>query len=127
MTEEYETSTMSTSGLRTEPTDIQKLGQPGLVRIGGSQQAYIPMEAYARLGKHIRDKVHFDLQPTDLQNDIKGTDNCEIWNRQVGLIIPPPVQGTTHDSEQYDTPSQPPQAEDWLTKFTLPKFQTLQR
>jgi hypothetical protein len=118
---------LSTSGLRTEPTDIQKLGQPGLVRIGGSQQAYIPMEAYARLGKHIRDKVHFDLQPTDLQNDIKGTDNCEIWNRQVGLIIPPPVQGTTHDSEQYDTASQPPQAEDWLTKLHFPSFRPFQR
>ena len=32
---------------------------------------------------------------------------------------------TTHDSEQYDTPSEKPQAEDWLTKVTLPKFQTL--
>jgi len=28
-------------------------------------------------------------------------------------------------TEQYDTPSQPSQAEDWLTKVTLPKFQTL--
>ena len=37
----------------------------------------------------------------------------------------PPVQETTHDSEQYDTPNQPPQAEDWITKVTLPKFQTL--
>jgi hypothetical protein len=32
---------------------------------------------------------------------------------------------TTHDSEQYGTPSQQPEAEDWLTKVTLPKFQTL--
>jgi hypothetical protein len=28
-------------------------------------------------------------------------------------------------TEQYDTPSQPPQAEDWQTKVTLPKFQIL--
>jgi len=34
-------------------------------------------------------------------------------------------QETTHDSKQYDKPSQPPQAEDWLTKVTLSKFQTL--
>jgi hypothetical protein len=52
------------------------------------------------------------MQPTELQNDIKGTGNCELWNRQVDLVIPPPVQETTHDSEQYNTPSQPPQAED---------------
>jgi len=51
--------------------------------------------------------------------------HCGLWNRQVDLIRPPPVQETTHASEQYDTPSQPPQAEDWLTKATLPKFQTL--
>jgi len=76
-------------------------------------------------GKHIRDKVHFNMQPTDPQNDIKGTGNCELWNRQVDLIIPPPVQETSHDSEQYDSPSQPPQAEDWLTKVTLSKFQAL--
>ena len=65
------------------------------------------------------------MQPTELQNDIKGTGNCELWNRQVDLVIPPPVQETTHDSEQYDTPSQPPQTEDWLTKVSLPKIQTL--
>jgi hypothetical protein len=76
------------------------------------------------LDRQIR-KVHFDMQPTDPQNDFKGTGNCELWNRQVDLIIPPPVRETTHDSEQYDTPSQPPQAEDWLTKVTFPKFQTL--
>ena len=28
-------------------------------------------------------------------------------------------------SERYDTPSRPPQAEDWLTKVTPPKFHTL--
>jgi hypothetical protein len=76
------------------------------------------------LDRQIR-KVHFDMQPTDPQNDFKGTGNCELWNRQVDLIIPPPVRETTHDSEQYDTPIQPPQAEDWLTKVTLPKFQAL--
>jgi hypothetical protein len=65
------------------------------------------------------------FQPTDPQNDIKGACNCELWNKQVDLVIPPPVQETTHDSEQYDTPSQLPQEEDWLTKVTLPKFQTL--
>ena len=77
------------------------------------------------LGKHIRDKVNFDMQPTYPQNDIKGTGNCELWNRQVDLVIPPPVQETTHASEQYDTPSQPPRAGNWLTKVTHPKFQTL--
>ena len=78
-------------------------------------------------GKHIMDNVYSDMQPTDPQNDVKGTGKCELWNRQVDLIRPPPVQKTTHDSEKYDSPSQPPQAEDWLTKVTLPKFQTLQR
>jgi hypothetical protein len=62
------------------------------------------------------------MQPTDPQNDIMGTGNCELWNSQVDLTRPPPVQETAHDSEQYLTPSQPPQAEDWLPKFTLPKF-----
>ena len=65
------------------------------------------------------------MQPFDPQNDIKGTGNCELWDRQADLIAPPTVQETTHDIEQYDTPSQPPQAEDWLTKVTLPTFQTL--
>ena len=55
------------------------------------------------------------MQPFDPQNDIKGTGNCELWDRQADLIAPPPLQETTHDIEQYDTPSQPPQAEDWLT------------
>ena len=32
---------------------------------------------------------------------------------------------TTHDSEQYDTPSQPLRAGNWLTKVTLHKFQNL--
>jgi len=77
------------------------------------------------LGKHIKDEVHFDTQPTDPQNDIKGTGLCELWNRQVDLIRLPPVQEATHDIEQYNTPSQPPQAEDWQTKVTHPKFQTL--
>jgi hypothetical protein len=66
------------------------------------------------------------MQPTDPQNDFKGTGNCELWNRQVNLLTRPPlVQETTHDNEQYGAlvvPSQPPQAEDWLTKFTLTKF-----
>jgi len=65
------------------------------------------------------------MQSTDPQNDIKGTGTCELWNRQVDLIRPPPVQEAKLESEQYSTPSQPPQAEDWLTKVTLPKFQTL--
>jgi len=34
------------------------------------------------------------------------------------------VQEATY-SKQYDTPSQAPQAEDWLTKVKLPKFQTI--
>ena len=83
---------------------------------------YSPMKS--TLGKHIRDKVHFDMLPTDLQNGIKGTGNCELWNRQVDLIRPPPVQETTHDSEQYDTYTthQLPRAKDWLTKVPLLKF-----
>jgi hypothetical protein len=40
------------------------------------------------------------------------TGNYELWNRQVNLIKPPSLQETTHDSEKYDTPGQPPQAGD---------------
>ena len=65
------------------------------------------------------------MQPTDPQYDIKGTGNFELWNRQVNLIKPLPVQEATDDSEQYDTPSQPLRAGNWLTKVTLPKFQNL--
>ena len=63
------------------------------------------------------------MQPTDPQNDTKGTGNC----RPDRLILSYHLQQykRTHASEQYDTPSHPPQAEDWLTKVTLPKFQTL--
>jgi hypothetical protein len=87
------------------------------------------MEIHVR--QTIKDKTHFDMQPTDPQNDMKGTGNCELWNYETErLILPYHLQYNRqhiHDSEQYDTPSQPPQAEDWLTKVTLPKFQTLQR
>jgi hypothetical protein len=31
------------------------------------------------LGKHIRDKVVFHVQPTDPQKDIKSTGNRELW------------------------------------------------
>jgi len=41
-------------------------------------------------GKHIMDNVYSDMQPTDPQNDVKGTGKCELWNRQVDLIRPPP-------------------------------------
>jgi len=124
MAEEYETSNISTSDIRTVPTDKNK---DNLARQGLEDPNRRTPQWKFTLGKHIWDKVHYDMQPIDPQKTIKGTGNCELWNRQVDLIIPPPVQETTHDSEQYDTPSQPPQAEDWLTKFTLPKFQTLQR
>jgi len=65
------------------------------------------------------------MKLTDPQNDIKDTGNCELWNRQVDLIRPPPVQEAIHDREQCVTSSQPPQADDWLTIVTLPEFQTL--
>ena len=55
------------------------------------------------LGKHVRDKVHFDMQPTDPQSNIKGTGNCELGIRQVDLIRPPPLQ-ERHMTEQYNTP-----------------------
>jgi hypothetical protein len=107
MAEEHETSTMSTSGIRIEPTDknMDYLARQGLEEPNrqGSQ-----MES--TLGKHIRDKVHFDMQPTDPQNGTKDTGNCELWSKQLDLIIPLPVQETLHDIEQYDTTSQPPQA-----------------
>jgi len=121
--EEYEKSTMSTSSTRYEPTDknLDNLARFGL---GNSNRRTPQWKSTLRI--HIRDKDHFDMQSTDPQNDIKGTGNCELWNRQVNLsTIPPPKQETTRDSEQYDTPSQPPQAEDWLTKFTKSKIQTL--
>jgi len=43
------------------------------------------------------------MQSTDPQSDIKGTGNCELWNRQVDCIRPPPVHeatvsNTTHPS-----------------------------
>jgi len=75
---------------------MDKLAQHGMGDFNRHTPPWKPM-----LGKHIRGIVHFDMQPTDLQNDIKGTDNCELWNRQVNLIGPPPVQETTHYSEQY--------------------------
>jgi hypothetical protein len=86
-----------------------------LARLGLENPNRHAFQWRSTLGKHIRDKVHYEMQLFDPQNDIKGTDNCELWDRQADLIAPPPVQETTHDSEQYDTPSQPPQAEDWLT------------
>ena len=64
------------------------------------------------------------MQATDPQNESRAQTTVS-WNIQVDLIRPPPVQEATHDSEQHDTPSQPPKAEDWLTKVTFPKFQTL--
>jgi len=46
---------------------------------------------------------------------------------QTGRSVRPPPASTRDNTmtEQYDTSSQPPQAEDWLTKVTFPKFQTL--
>jgi hypothetical protein len=77
MAEEYKTSTMSTSSTRDEPTDKN---MDNLARsFFGSQQAYSPMEIYAR--QTCQDKLHFDMQPTDPQNDIKGTGNCEQTSR----------------------------------------------
>jgi hypothetical protein len=122
MADEYEASNMSTSGIRIEPTDKN---MNNLARQGWENFNRHTPHWKSTQGKHTRDKVHFDMQPTDPQNGIKSTGDCEVWNRQVDLIRPPPVQEGTHDSAQYDTPSQPPQAEDWLTKVLLSKFQTL--
>jgi hypothetical protein len=108
--------------LRFEPTDKH---MDNLARLGLKDLTRHAPQWKSTLGKHVRGRAHFDMQPTDPQNNIKGTGNCELWNTQVDLIRTPPVQETTHASEQYGTPSQPPQAEDWLTKVTLPKFRTL--
>jgi len=66
------------------------------------------------------------MHPTDPQNDIKGTGNFEFGTDRFDFIIPPPEQETTHDGEQYDTPNQPPQAEDWMYLIRFYQiFQTL--
>jgi len=74
------------------------------------------------LGKHIRNITQFDMQPTDPQNDIKGTGPREIWNKQVRFSDHlqykrqhMAVSNTAHPT------SQPPQA-DWLVKVRLPKW-----
>ena len=81
--EEYEKSTMSTSSTRYEPTDknLDNLARFGL----GNSNRRTP-QWKSMLGNHIREKVHFNMQPNDPQNTIKGTVNCELWNRQVDLI-----------------------------------------
>ena len=126
MAEEYETSNLSTSGIRiAEPTDnnMDNLARQGLE----DPNRHTPQWKFT-LGKHIRDKVYFDMQPTDPQSDISGTGRCELRNRQVDFIRPPPVRETTHDNEQYDTPSQPPAPSRGLAnKSHTPKFQTLSK
>ena len=88
MAEEYETSTMSTSGMRNEPTDkhINNHDRQGLA--GPNRHT---SQWKSTLGKRDRDKVYFDMQPTDQQNDLNGTGNCDLWNRQVDLIRTPPL------------------------------------
>ena len=85
MAEEYEKSTMSTSSTRTDQISLMEIYHGNL-----------PWKS--TLGKHIRDKVHSDMQPTDPQNNIKSTGNCELGNRQVDRIRPPPVQEASHDT-----------------------------
>jgi hypothetical protein len=89
MAEELKTGNMSTPGIRIEPTDkIWIKYMDNLARQELEDPNRHTPQWKSTLGKHIRDKVHFDMQPTDLQNDIKGTGNCELCNRQVDLIIP---------------------------------------
>ena len=107
MADEYEASNMSTSGIRIEPTDKN---MNNLARQGWENFNRHTPHWKSTQGKHTRDKVHFDMQPTDPQNGTKDTGNCELWSKQLDLIIPLPVQETLHDIEQYDTTSQPPQA-----------------
>ena len=110
---------MSTFGIQIEPTD------KNMDNLAGQrfQQAYSPNGSlhWANISgtKFI---VTCNLLTHKTTSRIQATVNR---TRQVDLIRPLRVQETTHDSEQYDTPSQLPQEEDWLTKVTLPKFQTL--
>jgi len=111
---------VSTFGIQIEPTD------KNMDNLAGQrfQQAYSPNGSlhWANISgtKFI---VTCNLLTHKTTSRIQATVNR---TRQVDLIRPLRVQETTHDSEQYDTPSHPPQAEDWLTKVRLPKFQTLQ-
>ena len=86
---------MSTTSTRNEPTDknVENLAGRGLEDPNKCTPKY-----RSTLGKHIRDKVHSDMQPTDPQNNIKSTGNCELGNRQVDRIRPPPVQEASHDT-----------------------------
>ena len=72
LAEEYERSTMSTSSTRNEPTDKH---MDNLARLGLENPNRRISQWKFTLGKYIRDKVHFDMKITDLQNDIKGTCN----------------------------------------------------
>ena len=69
MAEEYKTS-MSTSGIIIEPTDkdMDNLARQGRREVPNRHTS----QWKSTLGKHVRDKDHFDMQPTDPQNDIKG-------------------------------------------------------
>jgi hypothetical protein len=77
MAEEYETSIMSTCSTKMyEPTykNMDNLSRQGL-----KDPNRLTPQWKSTQGKHVRDKAHFDMQPTDPQNDIKGTGNCGLW------------------------------------------------
>jgi hypothetical protein len=63
MAEENDTSVMSTSGIRTEPTD-KNTDDLALHKLLEDPNRHTP-QWKSTLGQHIRDKVHFDMQPTD--------------------------------------------------------------
>ena len=62
MAEEYETSTMSTFGIRVEPTGKN---MDNLTRQGSEDPNRHTPQWKSTLGKHVRDKVRFGMQPTD--------------------------------------------------------------
>jgi hypothetical protein len=109
MAEEYKISTMSTSGIIIEPT-CKNMDKPGPAELENPNSHTSRWKS--TLGKHIRYKSILTCNLLTHNTNINGTGTCEPWNRQVGLIRPSLVQETTHDSEQYDTPSKLPQAED---------------
>ena len=66
MAEELKTGNMSTPGIRIEPTDkIWIKYMDNLARQELEDPNRHTPQWKSTLGQHIRDKVHFDMQPTD--------------------------------------------------------------
>ena len=100
MARNLETSTMSTSGIKTEYTDKNL---DNLARQGFEDPNRRTCQLKSSLGKQTRNKIHLDMHPTDPQNDINGTGNYEL--KQTGRSDQSPtVHDAIHDSKQYHTP-----------------------